>query len=307
MNAQGEFQHPEVKNGDRIGDYRVGRTADLEEINARFIELEHMPTGARHVHISRDDRENAFSAAFKTVPTDSTGVAHILEHTTLCGSRKFPVRDPFFSMIKRSLNTFMNAFTASDWTMYPFCTQNRKDYYNLMDVYLDATFYPELSELNFKQEGHRLELEDGQAGIQRRGLQRDEGRHVVPGPGHGAVSPECPLPGYDLQPQFRRRAGGHTGSDPRPAHGVPQASLPSQQRLFLHLRQPAPGGQPCGSSRKRCLTISAASTRRRTSHPSHAGMCPERPRTPTPFPQRGTGEKIPGQHRVAHGGHQVFL
>ena len=161
MNAQGEFQHPDVKEGDRIGDYLVRRTADLEEINARYIELEHMPTGARHVHISRDDRENAFSAAFKTVPTDSTGVAHILEHTTLCGSQKFPVRDPFFSMIKRSLNTFMNAFTASDWTMYPFCTQNKKDYYNLMDVYLDATFYPELTKLNFKQEGHRLELEGG--------------------------------------------------------------------------------------------------------------------------------------------------
>jgi len=159
MNASAEFQHPNLNVQDRIGDYHVRRVADLEEIGARYVELEHAPTGARHVHISRDDKENAFSVAFKTVPTDSTGVAHILEHTTLCGSRKFPVRDPFFSMIKRSLNTFMNAFTASDWTMYPFCTQNRKDFYNLMDVYLDATFYPELSELNFKQEGHRLELE----------------------------------------------------------------------------------------------------------------------------------------------------
>ncbi|AOY59864.1 insulinase family protein [Desulfococcus multivorans] len=161
MNASAEFQHPNLRVEDRLGDYRVRRVAELEEIGARYIELEHVPTGARHAHISRDDNENAFSVAFKTVPTDSTGVAHILEHTTLCGSRKFPVRDPFFSMIKRSLNTFMNAFTASDWTMYPFCTQNRKDFYNLMDVYLDATFYPELSELNFKQEGHRLELEDG--------------------------------------------------------------------------------------------------------------------------------------------------
>ncbi|MCG6907650.1 MAG: insulinase family protein [Desulfobacteraceae bacterium] len=149
----------ELKPGDRISGYSVKRVENLGEIRSVFIELEHERTGARHVHIQNDDRENTFSVAFKTVPVDSTGVAHILEHTVLCGSRKYPVRDPFFSMLKRSLSTFMNAFTASDWTMYPFSTQNRKDYYNLMDVYLDATFYPKLEELNFKQEGIRLEPE----------------------------------------------------------------------------------------------------------------------------------------------------
>src|SRR4030042_4754229 len=92
------------------------------------------------------------------IDSDSTGVGHILEHTGLFGSRKFPGRDPFFSMLKRSLSTFMNAFTASDWTMYPFSTQNRKNFYNLMDVYLDAAFFPRLDELSFKQEGHRLEM-----------------------------------------------------------------------------------------------------------------------------------------------------
>lgn len=148
-----------LKPGDRISGYSVKRVENLGEIRSVFIELEHERTGARHVHIQNDDRENTFSVAFKTVPVDSTGVAHILEHTVLCGSRKYPVRDPFFSMLKRSLSTFMNAFTASDWTMYPFSTQNRKDYYNLMDVYLDATFYPKLEELNFKQEGIRLEPE----------------------------------------------------------------------------------------------------------------------------------------------------
>ncbi|MEZ4525054.1 MAG: insulinase family protein [Desulfobacterales bacterium] len=151
--------NPERKTGDRIGDYEVRRTAELKVIKAFYYELEHLPTGARHVHISNADTENTFSVAFKTVPRDSTGVAHILEHTVLCGSRKFPVRDPFFSMIKRSLNTFMNAFTSSDWTMYPFTTQNRKDFYNLMDVYLDAAFYPRIDRLNFMQEGHRLEME----------------------------------------------------------------------------------------------------------------------------------------------------
>lgn len=142
-----------------IHGYLVEKIMPLKEINAVLYRLVHQATGARHVHISRPDEENTFGVTFKTVPADSTGVAHILEHTVLCGSRKFPVRDPFFSMLKRSLSTFMNAFTASDWTMYPFSTQNAKDYYNLMDVYLDAAFFPVLGKLSFKQEGHRLEFE----------------------------------------------------------------------------------------------------------------------------------------------------
>ncbi|MDQ1331868.1 MAG: presequence protease [Thermodesulfobacteriota bacterium] len=150
-----------IFEGERISGYSVKRVVRLPEISSFYYELEHAATGAGHIHIGNNDRENAFCVAFKTVPADSTGVAHILEHTVLCGSRKFPVRDPFFSMIKRSLNTFMNAFTASDWTMYPYSTQNKKDFYNLMDVYLDAAFFPLLDELSFRQEGHRLELVEG--------------------------------------------------------------------------------------------------------------------------------------------------
>lgn len=123
-------------------------------------EYRHQGTGARHFHLAADDDNNAFLVAFLTVPTDSTGVAHILEHTTLCGSRRYPVRDPFFMMIRRSLNTFMNAFTSSDWTAYPFATRNRKDFHNLIQVYLDATFFPRLNPLDFAQEGHRVEFED---------------------------------------------------------------------------------------------------------------------------------------------------
>ncbi len=160
MNQANDPRNPGLRPGAEIGGYLLKRVVQLKEIESFFYELEHVKTGAKHVHISRNDRENTFSVAFKTVPTDSTGVAHILEHTALCGSKKYPVRDPFFSMLKRSLSTFMNAFTASDWTMYPFCTQNHKDFYNLMDIYLDAAFFPILSELNFKQEGHRLEIEE---------------------------------------------------------------------------------------------------------------------------------------------------
>ncbi|MBN1932931.1 MAG: insulinase family protein [Desulfobacterales bacterium] len=145
--------------GSRISGYIIRRIVELKDINSVFYELVHTATGAKHVHVLNDDKENTFSVAFKTVPFDSTGVAHILEHTVLCGSNKFPVRDPFFAMLKRSLSTFMNAFTSSDWTMYPFASQNKKDFYNLMDVYLDAVFFPKLDPLSFKQEGHRLEIE----------------------------------------------------------------------------------------------------------------------------------------------------
>ena len=113
----------------------------------------------QHIHLASESSENVFMVAFRTVPEDSKGIAHILEHTALCGSKKFPVRDPFFMMIRRSLNTFMNAFTSSDWTAYPFATMNEKDFYNLLDVYLDSAFFPNLDSLDFAQEGHRLELD----------------------------------------------------------------------------------------------------------------------------------------------------
>ena len=152
-------RNPELETGSRIGGYTVEKIVDIPEVAAVYYELSHKTTGASHIHVSRPDSENAFAVTFKTVPRDATGVAHILEHTVLCGSEKYPVKDPFFSMMKRSLNTFMNALTASDWTMYPFATQNRKDYYNLMSVYLDSVFRPRLDPLSFMQEGHRLEVE----------------------------------------------------------------------------------------------------------------------------------------------------
>ena len=166
MNMPKDANNPGINAGDELGGYTVKKVSHLTEIQSWLYQLEHAGTGARHIHISNTDRENTFGVAFKTVPSDSTGVAHILEHTVLCGSERFPVRDPFFSMLKRSLATFMNAFTASDWTMYPFATQNRKDYYNLMDVYLDAAFFPNIDELSFKQEGHRLDAMGEGANVQ---------------------------------------------------------------------------------------------------------------------------------------------
>lgn len=139
--------------------FRFVRAQPIEALNLTVEEFVHEGTGARHFHLATDDPQNAFLVGLRTVPEDSTGVAHILEHTVLCGSEKYPVRDPFFMMIRRSLNTFMNAFTASDWTAYPFASVNVKDFYNLLDVYLDAVFFSRLDERDFCQEGHRVEFE----------------------------------------------------------------------------------------------------------------------------------------------------
>jgi Zn-dependent M16 (insulinase) family peptidase len=136
------------------------RSQIIESLNVTVEEYRHRKTGAVHYHMAADNDENVFFVALRTVPMDSTGVAHILEHTALCGSERYPVRDPFFMMIRRSLNTFMNAFTSSDWTAYPFASQNRKDFNNLMDVYLDAVFFSRLDELDFCQEGHRVEFSE---------------------------------------------------------------------------------------------------------------------------------------------------
>lgn len=140
--------------------FKLLRNQRIETLNVNILEYQHGKTGAMHYHLQAPYKENVFLVALRTHPMNSTGVAHILEHTTLCGSENFPVRDPFFLMIRRSLNTFMNAFTSSDYTAYPFASQNRKDFFNLLDIYLDAVFASRLDPLDFAQEGHRMEFED---------------------------------------------------------------------------------------------------------------------------------------------------
>ena len=143
--------------------FQLLRQHHVEALDIHVSEYKHKVTGAVHYHLATNHDENVFLVAFRTQPMDSKGTAHILEHTALCGSEKFPVRDPFFLMIRRSLNTFMNAFTAADWTAYPFATQNKKDFQNLLSVYLDAAFAANLNPLDFAQEGIRIELENDQA------------------------------------------------------------------------------------------------------------------------------------------------
>jgi len=140
--------------------FKFVRQHDIDSLGIQLQEFVHEKTGASHIHLHADNEENVFLVALRTVPHDSTGVAHILEHTALCGSKHYPVRDPFFMMTRRSLNTFMNAFTSSDWTAYPFASFNKKDFNNLLSVYLDAVFFSNLDPFDFAQEGHRLEFQE---------------------------------------------------------------------------------------------------------------------------------------------------
>ncbi|KAL6716506.1 Mitochondrial presequence protease [Lecanora helva] len=145
-----------AKPGENIHGFSLKRKRHVPELQLTAFDLEHDKTGAEYLHVERDDQNNVFSIGFKTNPPDDTGVPHILEHTTLCGSQRYPVRDPFFKMLPRSLSNFMNALTSSDHTYYPFATTNKKDFKNLMSVYLDATLHPLLNEKDFTQEGWRI-------------------------------------------------------------------------------------------------------------------------------------------------------
>lgn len=142
--------------GRQLHGFTLQQVKHVPELHLTAYKLEHDKTGAEYLHVDRDDKNNVFAVNFKTNPTDRTGLPHILEHVTLCGSEKYPVRDPFFKMMTRSLANFMNAFTSSDYTSYPFATTNEQDYRNLSEVYLDSTFHPLLKRTDFLQEGWRL-------------------------------------------------------------------------------------------------------------------------------------------------------
>lgn len=140
--------------------FKLHREAALPAQGIVYQEFHDEDSGAKHIHLKSDSDENCFMVSFPTVPRSHDGRAHILEHLSLCGSAKYPTRDPFFAMTRRSLATFMNAMTAADVTMYPFASLGRKDFFNLLDVYLDAAFFPNLERIDFLQEGWRLALDE---------------------------------------------------------------------------------------------------------------------------------------------------
>ncbi len=153
-----------MKTNEKLHGFRVLRVRTLAELEGTLYEMEYEKNGAKLCYLARPDENKTFSIAFKTVPTDSTGVFHILEHSVLCGSEKYPVKEPFVALLKGSMQTFLNAFTFPDKTMYPVSSRVEKDFHNLMDVYMDAVLHPAIltrPEI-FLQEGfHITTAEDG--------------------------------------------------------------------------------------------------------------------------------------------------
>ena len=131
-------------NKEIITGYSLEEEKSLCDIDSAGYVLRHKKSGARVILIENDDNNKTFCIGFRTPPADDTGVAHIMEHSVLCGSKKFPVKDPFMELVKGSLNTFLNAMTYPDKTLYPVASTNDKDFFNLMDVYLDSVFHPKV-------------------------------------------------------------------------------------------------------------------------------------------------------------------
>lgn len=146
--------------GSVVNGFKLERVESISELHATAYIFIHEKNGARVLHLFNDDSNNLFSIAFRTPVSDCTGVPHILEHSVLCGSKKFPIKDPFQELLKGSLQTFLNALTYPDKTMYPVSSQVEKDFYNLVDVYCDAVFNPLLTENTFYQEGWHFDIED---------------------------------------------------------------------------------------------------------------------------------------------------
>jgi len=156
------MKHFELQNQDSLEEYQsTGRL------------YRHIQSGAEIYHMEAEDKENSFAFSFRTPPADDTGLPHILEHTVLCGSRNFPIKDPFITLYKGSMHTFLNAYTAPDRTVYPASSVVEKDFFNLMRIYGDAVFFPLLRKEAFMQEGHHME-KDAQGKPQRVGIVYNE-------------------------------------------------------------------------------------------------------------------------------------
>ncbi len=150
--------------------FKLLKKQDIPEITSTALVYEHAATGGRLLSLVNQDENKVFGISFRTPPTDSTGLPHILEHSVLCGSRRYPVKEPFVELLKGSLQTFLNALTFPDKTCYPVASANEQDFRNLVDVYLDAVFYPRLTENVLRQEGWHYELTSLKSDLTRKGV-----------------------------------------------------------------------------------------------------------------------------------------
>lgn len=209
----------------------------IKEIDTEVLRFEHEKTGAELLVLENDDDNKVFSVTFRTPPMNDRGVAHILEHSVLCGSQKYPVKEPFVELMKGSLQTFLNAMTFPDKTMYPVASRNRKDFHNLMNVYMDAVFFPRITPETFMQEGWHYELENPKADIVYKGVVFNEMKGVF-------SSPENVLDRYLAHSLFPKTTYGYeSGGDP---NSIPDLTYeefksfhqkyyhPSNSRIFLY-------------------------------------------------------------------------
>jgi len=182
---------------------------EIPELKTRAEMFRHVGTGTDLLSFTNEDENKVFGVTFRTPPADSTGIAHILEHSVLCGSRKYPVKEPFVELLKGSLKTFLNAMTYPDKTCYPVASQNVKDFYNLIDVYLDAVFYPRLTPFVFQQEGWHYELDNPADPLTYKGVVFNEMKGAY-------SSPDGLLAEYSQQSLFPANPYGFdSGGDPR--------------------------------------------------------------------------------------------
>ncbi len=193
----------------KLHGFELIKAATITELNTKAKLYRHIKTGAELLSLENDDENKTFGITFRTPPSDSTGVAHIMEHAVLCGSRKYPVKEPFVELIKGSLKTFLNAFTYPDKTCYPIASQNTQDFYNLIDVYLDAVFYPNITPQIFQQEGWHYELDRLEDPIALKGVVFNEMKGVY-------SSPDEVLSEYSQQVLFPSNTYGlDSGGNPK--------------------------------------------------------------------------------------------
>ncbi len=208
--------------------FELVREQQIEEVNALARLYRHARTGAEVLSLANDDENKVFGITFRTPPADSTGVAHILEHSVLCGSRNYPVKKPFVELLKGSLHTFLNAMTFPDKTAYPVASQNLQDFYNLVGVYLDAVFFPLLSEDTFRQEGWHYELEASQAPMVYKGVVFNEMK--------GAYSSAAAVLGKVSQQSLYPDTayGVNSGGDPRKIPDLTYGSFKDFHARYYH-------------------------------------------------------------------------
>ena len=222
---------PLNKVGQKYKNFVVTKYIPIDEIQCELIELRHEILGTEVIKIRNKDEENLFCLSFKTWPSSSDGAAHILEHTVLCGSKKFPVKDPFFSMLRRSLNTFMNAMTGADFTCYPAASLVEKDFYNLFEVYIDAVFHPLIDKYSFMQEGHRFEFsnpEDASSPLIYKGVVYNEMKGSMASPDNRLYQKILEKLTPDLPYTF------NSGGDPNDIPKLTHENLINFHKKFYH-------------------------------------------------------------------------